>query len=80
MDVFLIVEEAVEFDDVGMVEVHLDLYLTNEGDLEVLLFDDPLGDGFYGADETSGTVASKDDLAVLAAADLFAQLEMFKCQ
>lgn len=38
----LIVEETVEFNDVGVVEVHLDLYLPDEGDFEVLLSDDLL--------------------------------------
>lgn len=39
----LIVEEAVKFDDVGVIEVHLDLYFPNEGDLEVLLLNDLFG-------------------------------------
>ena len=36
IDIFLIVEEPIEFDDVGMVEVHLNLDLPNERNLKIL--------------------------------------------
>ena len=38
VDVVLVVEEAVELDDVGVAEVELDFYLADEGGLQILVF------------------------------------------
>lgn len=78
VDLLLVVEVAVEFDDVGVAQVHLDLHLPHEGDLQVLLLDDLLGDGLDGADEAGVPVACDVDLPVLAGADLHAQLELLE--
>jgi hypothetical protein len=78
INLLLIVEEAIQFDNVGMAEVHLYFDLSHEGYLQVLFLDDFFGDGFDGADEAGVFVPRDVDLPILARPDLHPQLEFIQ--
>ena len=57
VDVVVIVEETVQFDDVRVVQVHLDLYLSNERLLDLFFPDQRLRHNLQSTDETSTFVS-----------------------
>jgi hypothetical protein len=61
IDIVFVVEKAVELDDVGVVQVHLDLQLPGQLVQDVLFFYYVFGDGFECADKTCGFVSGVKD-------------------
>ena len=57
IDVAAIVEKSIKFDDIGVLKVHLYLYLPCEGNLKVLLLDHSLRDSFYCTNKTTSTMS-----------------------
>lgn len=58
VNVVFVMEEAIEFDDVGVVQEHLDLEFSRQLVQDILLFDDFFGDCFHGAYEACEFVSS----------------------